>query len=82
MFFFLKFEFDKLLIKKFAMKEGYIFIYNSVEKIKEKLVIKLLTKIIDLILKNEIQMKNIFIYYLIIIIIELISFLSRLFVVK
>lgn len=64
------------------MKEGYIFIYNSVEKIKEKLVIKLLTKIIDLILKNEIQMKNIFIYYLIIIIIELISFLSRLFVVK
>lgn len=82
MFFFLKFEFDILLIKKFAMKKGYIFIYNSVEKIKEKLVIKLLTKIIDLILKNEIQMKNIFIYYLIIIIIELISFLSRLFVVK
>lgn len=82
MFFFLKFEFDILLIKKFAMKEGYIFIYNSVGKIKEKLVIKLLTKIIDLILKNEIQMKNIFIYYLIIIIIELISFLSRLFVVK
>lgn len=82
MFFFLKFEFDILLIKKFAMKEGYIFIYNSVEKIKEKLIIKLLTKIIDLILKNEIQMKNIFIYYLIIIIIELISFLSRLFVVK
>lgn len=37
MFFFLKFEFDILLIKKFAMKEGYIFIYNSVEKIKEKL---------------------------------------------
>lgn len=82
MFFFLKFEFDILLIKKFAMKEGYIFIYNSVGKIKEKLLIKLLTKIIDLILKNEIQMKNIFIYYLIIIIIELISFLSRLFVVK
>lgn len=82
MFFFLKFEFDILLIKKFAMKEGYIFIYNSVGKIKEKLVIKLLIKIIDLILKNGIQMKNIFIYYLIIIIIELISFLSRLFVVK
>lgn len=40
-FFFLKFEFDILSIKKFAMKKGYIFIYNSFKEIKEKLLIKL-----------------------------------------
>lgn len=46
----------------------YIFIYDSVEKIKGKLFVKLLTKIIDyIVLKKGIEMKNIFIYYLIII---------------
>lgn len=46
----------------------YIFIYDSIEKIKGKLLVKLLTKIIDyIVLKKGIEMKNIFIYYLIII---------------